>query len=283
MHQNGNRYSSIRLAHSMHFEENYTNVKTLLIALKCDQFNWQVIGDFRMVAFLVGLQGGFSKFPCYLCHWDRRDTTVHYHRRMRPKQSEYSVGYSNIKWDPLIYPIKILLPPLHINLVLIKQFVKALYKNLDAFKHLQNFFIKISAAKIEAGIFVGPQIRKILACNEFLDDLTTERVAWNSFALVVRGFLGNHKAENYGELVAKTVKTCSKRDCRMSSKVHMLDAISDQFMENMGAYSEKLGKRFHQDILDFERRYPGQYNKSMMGDYIWRLIHESDLKVLSEI
>ena len=40
----------------MHLEENYTNVKTLLIALKCDQFNWQVIGDFRMVAFLVGLK-----------------------------------------------------------------------------------------------------------------------------------------------------------------------------------------------------------------------------------
>ena len=54
-------------------------------------------------------------------------------------------------------------------------------------------------------------------------------------------------------------------------------------MENMGAYSEKLGKRFHQDILNFKRRYPGQYNKSMMGDYIWRLIHESDLRVLSEI
>ena len=46
----------------MHLEENYTNVKTLLIALKCDQFNWQVIRNFRMVAFLVGLQGGFRNF-----------------------------------------------------------------------------------------------------------------------------------------------------------------------------------------------------------------------------
>ena len=103
----------------MHFEENYTNVKTLLIALNCDQFHWQVIGDFRMVAFLVGLQGGFTKFPCYLCHGDSRDTIAHYHRRIRPKRSEYSVGYSNIKRDPLIDPTKILLPPLRINLDLI--------------------------------------------------------------------------------------------------------------------------------------------------------------------
>ena len=70
----------------------------------------------------------------------------------------------------------------------------------------------------------------------------------------------------------------------MSFKVYfMLDANLDQFMENMGAYSQKLGKRFHQNILDFKRRYPGQYNKSMMGDYIWRLMHESDLRVLSQI
>ena len=198
-----------------------------------------------MVAFLVGLQGGFTKFSCYLCHWDSRDTSAHYHRRMWPKRTEYSVGYSNIKENPLIDPIKILLHPLHINLGLTKQFVKALDKNSHAFKHLQNFFTKISETKIEAGIFVGPQTKKILDCNEFLEELTKERAAWNSFAPVVRGFWGNHKAENYVKQVAKLVKTCSKRDCRMSFKVHMLDANLDQFTENMGAYSEKLGERFH--------------------------------------
>ena len=42
----------------------------LLIALKYDQFSWQVIGNIKMMAFLMGLQGGFTKFPCYLCYWD---------------------------------------------------------------------------------------------------------------------------------------------------------------------------------------------------------------------
>ena len=69
----------------------------------------------------------------------------------------------------------------------------------------------------------------------------------------------------------------------MSFKIHTLNANLDQFMENMGAYSKKHGEAFLQDILDFERRYPGQYNKRIMGDYIWRLIHESDLRVLLEI
>ena len=62
----------------------------------------------------------------------------------------------------------------------------------------------------------------------------------------------------------------------MSFKVHMLDANLDQFMENMGAYSRNLANvSFRVGFISFERRYPGQY-KRMMGDYIWRLIHESD-------
>ena len=89
-----------------------------------------------------------------------------------------------------------------------------------------------------------------------------------SFAPVIRGFLGDHKAENRVELVAKVEKTCSKRGWRMSLKVHMLDVNPDQFIENMGAYSEEHGERFHQDTLDFERCYLGEYNEGMMGDYI---------------
>ena len=46
----------------------------------------------------------------------------------------------------------------------------------------------------------------------------------------------------------------------------------------MGAYSEEQGERFHQDMLDFECGYQGQYNENMMGDYNWRLICESDLQ-----
>jgi hypothetical protein len=119
----------------------------------------------------------------------------------------------------------------------------------------------------------------ILECKEFPKMLTTkERAAWNSFVAVVRGFLGNRKAENYVELVETLVKNYGKMGCRMSLKVHILDAHLDEFKENMRAYSEEQGERFYQDILNFERRYQGQYNENMMGDYIWGLIRESDLQ-----
>ena len=88
--------------------------------------------------------------------------------------------------------------------------------------------------------------------------------------------LGNNKADNYKELAENMVEAYGAMGCRMSLKVHMLDSHLDHFQHNLGAYSEEMGERFHQDILDFERRYQGQYNQSMMGDYIWGLIRESD-------
>ena len=156
-------------------------------------------------------------------------------------------------------PHKVLMPPLHIKLGLMKQFVTALNKDSPAFTYLQNIFPKLSEAKITAGIFVGPQIKKGMESLEFPQLLTeTEKAAWHSFLEVVRGFLGKHKAENYVELIQTLVRKYHEMGCRMSLKVHILDAHLDKFKENMGAFSEEQGERFHQDILDFERRYQGQ-------------------------
>ena len=63
---NTNQCPSIPSAHSIVMKENYQNVKALLDALNYAQYEWDVIGDFKMVAFLMGLQGGFTKFPCVL-------------------------------------------------------------------------------------------------------------------------------------------------------------------------------------------------------------------------
>ena len=101
---NGNIYLSLPMAHSVHLKDDYTSVKMLLGALKYDDYGWEVIGDFKMMSFLMGLQGSFTKFPCFLCLWDSRDTTAHYHRRNWPQRTEFSMGKSNVQWEPLIEP-----------------------------------------------------------------------------------------------------------------------------------------------------------------------------------
>ena len=93
------------------------------------------------------------------------------------------------------------MPPLHIKLGLMKQFVKDLNKESAAFKHLRKYFPKLSEAKIKAWVFIVPQIKMIINCEEFLKKLTTtERKVWNSFINVATGFLGNYKAPNHVDL-----------------------------------------------------------------------------------
>ncbi|CAH2103404.1 unnamed protein product [Euphydryas editha] len=61
---------------------------------------------------------------------------------------------------------------------------------------------------------------------------------------------------------------CETHRISMSLKVHMLHAHIDKFENNLAAYSEEQGKRFYQDIIDFEQRYQCKYNENMMEDYI---------------
>ncbi len=274
---NTNQFPSIPLAHSVHMKEEYQNLKALLTALKYDEFNWDVIGDFKMVALLMGLQGGFTRFPCYSCLWDSRDTVQHYVTGNWPLRTGYSIGTQNVKHEPIVDPAKVLIPPLHIKLGLIKQFVKQLDSAGQAFQHVRQLFPKLSETKIKSGVFIGPQVKQLINSDAFARTLSrVERAAWSSFVAVVQGFLGNNKATDYGRLIEQLITSYRRMGCRMSLKLHMLHSHLDEFKENMCDYSEEQGERFHQDIRSFEERYKGQYNENMMGDYIWSLLRESE-------
>ncbi|XP_076367346.1 uncharacterized protein LOC143255489 [Tachypleus tridentatus] len=149
----------------MHLKEEYNSIKTLLGTLRYDEYGWDVIGDFKIVPFLTGLQGGFTMSPCYLCLWDSRNTAAHYNRKYWPQRTEFYMRKHNVKCDPLVNLQKALFSPLHIKLGLMKQFITALDKKFAAFKYLRDFFPKLSEAKVKAGVFVGPQIKKILECT----------------------------------------------------------------------------------------------------------------------
>jgi len=66
-------------------------------------------------------------------------------------------------------------------------------------------FSWIELWEIKAGIFDGPQIRKLISDPNFTRNMTdVELSAWSSFVLV-KNFLGNHKAPNYVGLVEDTL------------------------------------------------------------------------------
>jgi hypothetical protein len=269
---NGNEVASLPLAHSVTLKETYDSMKTVLDLLQYDIHQWLLCGDLKVISLLLGQQGGYTKYPCFLCLWDSRADGLHYKQREWPRRTELVPGSHNVKAIPLVPRQKVLLPPLHIKLGLMKLFVNALCKEGAAFKYLVQKFTHISDAKLKAGVFVGPDIRELMKDDEFISTMTTvEKNAWSSFVSVVQNFLGNFKSAEYGQLVDNLIRQYETLGCRMSIKLHFLHSHLDYFPSNLGAYSEEQGERFHQDICQMERRYQGRWNISMMADFCWSL------------
>ena len=117
----------------------------------------------------------------------------HWNQKMWPKIT-LKVGEKNVHFESLIDPKKVLLPPLHIKLGMMKQFVKALPKDRETFKYLSSKFPRLPEAKVKEGVFVGPDIRKLMKDNNFENVMNdVERSMWNSFKDVLTKFLGNQK------------------------------------------------------------------------------------------
>jgi len=67
----------------------------------------------------------------------------------------------NVIHKPLIKPSKVLPPPLHIKLGLMKNFVKALDVKGPTFTYLCGKFPRLTFEKVKAGVFIGPPIRQL--------------------------------------------------------------------------------------------------------------------------
>ena len=62
-----------------------------------------------MIAFLLGLQGGYTKHSCFLCLWNSRADEQHYLVKNWPARKDLTPGSHNVLNSPLIERSKILL------------------------------------------------------------------------------------------------------------------------------------------------------------------------------
>jgi len=152
---NGNTLPSIPVGHSVHNEESYENMKILMEAINYDKFKWQICGDLKVIALLLGLQG-FTKYCCFICEWDSRAQSLHYSRKDWSARKSLEPGIMNVENQPLVEPSKILLPSMHLKLGLMKNLVKAMNQEEAAFTYLREKFPRLSEAKLKEGIFIGP-------------------------------------------------------------------------------------------------------------------------------
>ncbi|GBM83394.1 hypothetical protein AVEN_242129-1 [Araneus ventricosus] len=155
-------------------------------------------------------------------------------------------------------------------------FVKALDREGVAFLHLKNKFKHLSEAKVKEGMFIGPQIKAVLRDEEFEKKLSeAEKAAWLAFKSVCTHFLRNKKAENHEDFVGDIVKCFRVIGCNMSLKLHVLASHLNFFPQSLGTISDEHRERFHQDISMFEKRFSGRWNRSMLAEYCWSVIRDT--------
>ena len=92
---------------------------------------------------------------------------------------------------------------MHIELSLMKVFVKLMDKESEGFAYWRQKFPKISEAKIKEGISIGPQtaqpVKDDQECTVKLNSTETE--PREELENVCRNLLGNEKAENNSEIM----------------------------------------------------------------------------------
>ena len=98
----GNKVASVPVAHSVKLKECYLDMTHLLEELHYDLHQWKLCGDLKMIAIPLGLQGGYTKFSCFLCLWDSRVDGQHYLQRDWPVRETFTPGVCNVKADSLV-------------------------------------------------------------------------------------------------------------------------------------------------------------------------------------
>jgi len=111
-------------------------MKILMEAINYDKFKWQIYGDLKVIALLLGLQQGFTKYCRFICEWDSSARSLHHSRKYWPARKSLEPGIMNTENQTLVEPNKILLPSMHLKLGLMKNFVKAMNQGEAALIYL---------------------------------------------------------------------------------------------------------------------------------------------------
>lgn len=144
-----NKKPSIPLAYSTTMKETYDTMKIILDAVGYTNHEWRISCDLKVIALLCGPQTGYTKHMCFICLWNTRYQGNQYQKRDWPRRENFVVRHANIVHSPLVPTENIMLPPLHIKLGVVKNFVKKLNRDGRAYQYLRQIFPKLSEAKIK--------------------------------------------------------------------------------------------------------------------------------------
>jgi len=108
-----------------------------MVDINYDKFKWQICGDLKVIALLLRLQQGFTKYCSFICEWDSRARSLHYSTKDWPARKSLEPAIMNVENQPLVELSEIMLPSMHLKLGLTKNSVKAMHQEEAAFTYLR--------------------------------------------------------------------------------------------------------------------------------------------------
>lgn len=72
------------------------SMKMIFAEVKYKEHNWNVSGDPKVVALIMGLQLGRARNSCFTCAWISTAKIEHYHATWE-KRSSFGIGITNVK------------------------------------------------------------------------------------------------------------------------------------------------------------------------------------------
>lgn len=157
-----NSKPSIPVAYSTETKETYDVLKTVLNSIDYEKHQWKICCDLKVVAMLCGLQSGYTKYMCFMCDWDSRYKGNQYTMNKWNMRTEHTVGFQNVIGGALVPTEKILLPPLHVKLGIVKNFISQIAKQETVYACLRQIFPRLSEAKLKKGMYIFKQFHAIL-------------------------------------------------------------------------------------------------------------------------
>lgn len=149
---NGNRLKSVPIYYGTKCKETKEIIENLLQKINYEHFQWPICADLKVVNILLGQQHGYTSNPCFKCLWNSRSANSYTAKAASEPRGAPVVGKHNILYQPLVDSRKIIIPPLHVKLGIVKNFIKALDRDGDAFARLRQIFPGITPAKLNEGI-----------------------------------------------------------------------------------------------------------------------------------
>lgn len=112
------------------------------MGIKYQNHQYSISVDLKMVHVLLGQQNVYKeKYPCFLSLQNSEGKKNHWAQKEWRKSDSMAVGKEYIINTPIVGREKIILPPLHVMLDLMKQFLKALNKDGLCFAYMGKCYL----------------------------------------------------------------------------------------------------------------------------------------------